>query len=88
MESIWNAGGYYWVENAWDACRAQDEQGRGFAPDVLVTVKLRSYGAAKSEMGLSARQEHGLRKNNRAGTMLRRAHEHAVKLDEVERITI
>jgi hypothetical protein len=55
---------------------------------VLVTVKLRSYGAAKSEMGLSARQEHGLRKNNRAGTMLRRAHEHAVKLDEVERITI
>jgi putative transposase len=39
---------------------------QGFAPDVLVTDKLRSYGAAKSEMGLSARHEQGLRKNNRA----------------------
>ena len=39
---------------------------QGFAPDVLVTDKLRSYGAAKSEMGLCARQEQGLRRNNRA----------------------
>jgi transposase-like protein len=39
---------------------------RGFAPNVLVTDKMRSYGAAKSEMGLSARHEQGLRKNNRA----------------------
>jgi transposase-like protein len=39
---------------------------QGFAPDVLVTDKLRSYGAARSEMGLSARHEQGLRKNNRA----------------------
>jgi transposase-like protein len=41
---------------------------QGFAPDVLVTDKLRSYiyGAAKSEMGLSARHEQSLRKNNRA----------------------
>jgi transposase-like protein len=39
---------------------------QGFAPDVLVTDKLRSYGAAKSEMGLSACHEQGLRKNNRA----------------------
>src|SRR5271157_4726262 len=38
----------------------------GFAPDVLVTDKLRSYGAAKSAMGLSARHEQGLRRNNRA----------------------
>jgi transposase-like protein len=38
----------------------------GFAPHVLVTDKLRSYGAAMSEIGLSARDEHGLRKNNRA----------------------
>jgi transposase-like protein len=38
---------------------------QGFAPEVLVTDKLRSYGAAKSQMGLSARQEHGLRTNNR-----------------------
>ncbi len=38
----------------------------GFAPDVLVTDKLPSYGAAKSEMGLSARHAQGLRKNNRA----------------------
>ena len=27
---------------------------QGFAPEVLVTHKLRSYGAAKSEIGLSA----------------------------------
>src|ERR1700687_320626 len=39
---------------------------QGFAPEVLVTDKLRSYSAAKSEIGLSARHEQGLRKNNRA----------------------
>ena len=39
---------------------------QGFAPDVLVTDKLRSYGAAKAELGLSARHEQCLRKNNRA----------------------
>ena len=39
---------------------------QGFAPDVLVTDKLRSYGAAKAELSLSARHEQGLRKNNRA----------------------
>ena len=33
---------------------------QGFAPDVLVTDKLRSYGAAKSEIGLSARHDQGL----------------------------
>ena len=35
---------------------------QGFAPDVLVTDKLRSYGAARRELGLSARHEQGLRK--------------------------
>jgi transposase-like protein len=39
---------------------------QGFAPEVLVTDKLRSYGAATSEMRLCARHEQGLRKNNRA----------------------
>jgi len=39
---------------------------QGFAPEVLVTDKLRSYNAAKSEMRLCARHEQGLRKNNRA----------------------
>jgi transposase-like protein len=39
---------------------------QGFAPDILVTDKLRSYGAARSELGLSAQHEQGLRKNNRA----------------------
>ena len=39
---------------------------KGFAPEMLVTDKLRSYGAAKSELGLSARHEQGLRRNNRA----------------------
>src|ERR1700759_3712309 len=38
----------------------------GFAPDVLATDKLRSYAAAKSELRLTARQDHGLRRNNRA----------------------
>ena len=37
----------------------------GFAPDVLVTDKLRSYAAAKSERR-SARYEQGARRNNRA----------------------
>jgi transposase-like protein len=32
---------------------------------VLVTDKLRSYGAAKSEIGLSAHHEQGSHKNNR-----------------------
>jgi putative transposase len=39
---------------------------QGFAPSVLVTDKLRSYRAAKAEIGLSAYHEQGLRKNNRA----------------------
>jgi putative transposase len=39
---------------------------QGFAPEKLVTDKLRSYSAAKSELGLSARHEQGLRRNNRA----------------------
>jgi transposase-like protein len=39
---------------------------QGFVPDLLVTDKLRSYGAAKAELGLSARHEQGLRTNNRA----------------------
>ena len=39
---------------------------QGFTPNVVVTDKLRSYGAAMSEIGLSARHEQGLRRNNRA----------------------
>ena len=38
----------------------------GFAPRLLVTDKLPSYGAAKAELGMTARHEKGLRKNNRA----------------------
>jgi putative transposase len=38
----------------------------GFVPDILVTDKLRSYGAAKTQLRLSVRHEQGLRKNNRA----------------------
>jgi transposase-like protein len=41
---------------------------QGFAPKTLVTDRLRSYGAAKTQLGLSARHEQGLRKNNRAET--------------------
>ena len=39
---------------------------QGFAPDVRVTDKLRSYGAATSEIGLLAHHEQGSHKNNRA----------------------
>ena len=39
---------------------------QGFGPDVLVTGKLPSYATAKSEIGLSARHEQSLRKNNGA----------------------
>jgi putative transposase len=45
---------------------------QGFAPDMLVTDKLRSYGAAMADLGLSARHEQGLRKNNRAGIHINR----------------
>ena len=38
----------------------------GYAPDVLVTDRLGSYGAARRELGMYARHEQGLRKNNRA----------------------
>ena len=39
---------------------------QGFIPALLVTDKLRSYGAAKTQLRLSVRHEQGLRKNNRA----------------------
>jgi putative transposase len=39
---------------------------QGFAPDLLVTDRLRSYGAAKAELKLTARHEQGRRRNNRA----------------------
>src|SRR3954462_12626125 len=39
---------------------------QGYAPRVLVTDKLRSYSSARRELGLAARHEQGLRKNNRA----------------------
>src|SRR5215210_3477169 len=39
---------------------------QGFAPTVVKTDKLRSFGAAFAEIGLAARNEQGLRKNNRA----------------------
>jgi transposase-like protein len=38
---------------------------QGFASDVLVTDRLRSYGAAKAELKLTARHEQGRRRNNR-----------------------
>jgi transposase-like protein len=38
---------------------------QGYAPSVLVTDKLPSYGAARRKLGLSARHEQGVRKNSR-----------------------
>jgi transposase-like protein len=39
---------------------------QGFAPKLVVTDKLRSYGAAFRELHLTCRHDQGLRKNNRA----------------------
>ncbi len=39
---------------------------QGFAPEVLVTDKLASYGCARRKLGLTCRHEQGLRANNRA----------------------
>ena len=39
---------------------------QGYAPTVLITDKLRSYGAARKAIGMTARHEQGLRANNRA----------------------
>jgi putative transposase len=39
---------------------------QGFVPDVIVTDKLPSYGAALRELNLSTRHDFGGRKNNRA----------------------
>ena len=39
---------------------------QGFAPTVIVTDKLRSYGAALQVIGYSGHHEQGLRANNRA----------------------
>ena len=39
---------------------------QGFAPKLLVTDKLGSYGAAFRQLRLACPHDHGLRKNNRA----------------------
>src|SRR5436309_9153513 len=39
---------------------------QGFAPKLLVTDKLRSYGSAFRQLNLTCPDERGLRKNNRA----------------------
>src|SRR4029077_12700519 len=39
---------------------------QGFVPKVIVTDKLRSYGAALREIGFSGLHKQGLRANNRA----------------------
>src|SRR5215204_3664493 len=39
---------------------------QGYAPDVLVTDRLASYSCTRRQLGLRARHEQGLRKNNRA----------------------
>ena len=50
--------------------RAVDSEGevrrQGFVPTVVVTDKLRSYGAAFRDIGFSGSHEQGLRANNRA----------------------
>jgi len=45
---------------------------QGFVPAVIVTDKLRSYGAALREIGFSGLHEQGLRANNRAENRISR----------------
>ena len=55
--------------NAWAALRLMRKlllKKHGFAPKLLVTDKLRSYGAAFRRLRLTCPHEQGLRKNNRA----------------------
>src|ERR1700756_4933397 len=47
-------------------CYAKLLRRQGFVPTVIVTDKLRSYGAALREIGYSGLHEQGLRANNRA----------------------
>lgn len=44
---------------------------QSFAPSVLVTGKLGSYGAARRELGLSARHEQGLARTTEPKTRIR-----------------
>ena len=39
---------------------------QGYAPEVLVTDRLASYSCARRQLGMRARHDQGLRKNNRA----------------------
>jgi len=39
---------------------------QGFAPKIMVTDKLASYGSARRSLGLCGRHEQGLRANNLA----------------------
>jgi hypothetical protein len=63
-----DCGQQFWLWRAVAAVKLMRKllKKQGFPPDVLVTDELRSYAAAMTEMGLSARHEQGLRKNNRA----------------------
>src|SRR5712671_5901343 len=57
---------------------------QGFVPKVIVTDKLRSYGAALREIGFSGLHEQGLRANNRAVSRLDDANERCkVQINQV-----
>jgi putative transposase len=54
--------------DSWAASRPMRKllKKQGFAPKLLVTDKLRSYGSAFRQLKLTCSHEQGLRKNNRA----------------------
>ena len=56
----------------------------GMAPTGFTTDKLRSYGATFTEIGLTARHEQGLRKNNRAEVSHRPARRRERKMQRVK----
>ncbi len=56
---------------------------QGFVPTVIVTDKLRSYGAALREIGFSGLHEQGLRANNR----VENSHQRSVSLQSTRRVT-
>lgn len=57
-----------------------------YTPEVMVTDKLRSYGAAKAQIGLSARHEQGLRQEQ-PGRKLASAHPAAGAQDAAVQVT-
>ena len=59
---------------------------QGFPPKLLVTDKLRSYASAFRQLGLSCPHEQGIRRNNRAETLISRCVGESAKCSDSSRL--